>query len=117
AVGLAIKAVFQLVKAFKGDFLKQFRSNKLLEPNKRKVIKWIGYAGLISRGIVVGIVSYFFFEAARNSGAEEVKGTAEAFSFLRQKSEGPWLVGSVAFGLFCYGIYMFTMARYKEFND
>jgi len=117
AFGLAIKAVFHLVKAYKGNFLKEFRLDKLANPKKRKTVKWIGYAGLVSRGIVVGLVSYFFFEAAHDFSVDEVKGTAEAFTFLRQNSEGPWLVGLVAFGLICYGIYVCIMARYRQFYD
>lgn len=117
ALGLAIKAIFHLLKAYKGNFLKEFRLDKLANPKKRKTLKWIGNVSLISRSIVVGVVSYFFFGAAHSSGTEDMKGTADAFSFLQQKSEGPWLVGLVALGLICYGIYIFTMARYRQFLD
>ncbi len=116
AIGLAIKSVFQFVKAYKGEFLDKFHLDSLSNINTRKTIKWLGYAGMISRGIVVGIVSYFFFRAADGGGSEEMKGTAEAFSFLRESS-GPWLVGLVAFGLICYGAYMFIMAKYRRFKD
>ncbi len=116
AIGLAIKSVFQFVKAYKGDFLDKFHLDSLSNINTRKTIKWLGYAGMISRGIVVGIVSYFFFRAANGAGSDDIKGTAEAFSFLRE-STGPWLMGLVAFGLICYGGYMFIMAKYRKFKD
>lgn len=117
AIGLALKAIFQMVKAYKGDFLRKFHLDTMSNINTRKTVKWLGYAGLIARGIVVGIVAYFFFKAADTAGSEELKGTQEAFSFLRQNSEGPWLVGLVAFGLICYGVYMFVMAKYRIFKD
>ena len=116
AIALAIKSIFQFVKAYKGDFLDKFHLNTLGDVNTRKTIKWLGYAGLIARGIVVGIVSYFFFRAADTAGSEELKGTKEAFAFIRQNSEGPWLVGLVALGLICYGAYMFIMAKYRRFK-
>ncbi len=116
AIGLAIKAIFQFVKAYKGDFLDKFHLDDMSNINTRKTIKWLGYAGLVARGIVVGIVAYFFFRAADSAGAEEIKGTKEAFSFLRESS-GPWLMGLVAFGLICYGTYMFMMAGYRKFKD
>ncbi len=115
AIGLAVKAIFQLVKAYKGDFLSKFQLDTMSNSNTRKTVKWLGYAGLVARGIVVGIVAYFFFKAADTAGSEEIKGTSEAFSFLRQSS-GPWLVGLVAFGLICYGVYMFIMAKYRRFK-
>lgn len=117
AIGLAIKALFQWIKVYKGDFLKKFHLDTVSNVNTRKTIKWLGYAGLISRGIVVGIVAYFFFKAADTASKGDIKGTSEAFSFLRQNSEGPWLFGAVAFGLVCYGAYMFIMAKYRRFDD
>ncbi|QLG46494.1 DUF1206 domain-containing protein [Costertonia aggregata] len=117
AIGLAIKAVFQIVKAYKGDFLRKFHLNSLSNINTRKTIKWLGYAGMVSRAIVIGIVSYFFFRAADTASQGDIKGTSDAFSFLRQNSEGPWLMGFVALGLICYGAYMFIMAKYRRFDD
>ena len=122
AVGLALagKAIYQFIKAYKGDFLKKFKIQSLSEGAKRKFIKNMGYAGLIARGIVTGIVSYFFLKAGfgiGGTGSEDMKGTSEAFSFIQQNSSGPWLLGAVAAGLVCYGIYMFTMARYRQFDD
>lgn len=116
AIGLAIKSVFQFLKTYKGDFLDKFHLDRHSNINTRKTIKWLGYAGMISRGILVGIVSYFFFRAASGAGSKDVKGTAEAFSFLRESS-GPWLVGLIAFGLICYGAYMFIMAKYRRFKN
>ncbi|MBC8769251.1 DUF1206 domain-containing protein [Arenibacter sp. BSSL-BM3] len=117
AIGMAIKALFQFAKIYKGDFLSKFHLNSMTNINLMKTIKWLGYAGWISRGIVEGVVAYFFFRAADTASQGDIKGTAEAFSFIRQNSEGPWLVGSVALGLICYGVYMFIKAKYRRFDD
>lgn len=117
AIVMALKALFQFVKVYKGEFLTEFHLHTMANRKTIKTIKWLGYAGAISRGIVVGIVAYFFFKAADTASQSGFKGTADAFSFLRQKSEGPWLVGLVAFGLICYGAFMFIKAKYRRFKD
>ena len=117
AAALAIKAIFQLVKVYKGAFLEKFQLDSLSNINTRRTIKYLGYAGMISRAIVIGIVSYVFFIAADTANKGDMRGTSDAFSFLRQNSEGPWLVGAVALGLICYGAYMFIMAKYRSFDD
>jgi len=115
AAGMAIKSIFQFVKAYKGDFLKKFKISEISDRKKVKTIKWFGYAGLLARGVVVGIIAYFFYRAADTANTQNIKGTSEAFNFLRDSS-GPWLMGLVAFGLICYGAYMFAMAKYRRFN-
>lgn len=117
AAGMAIKAIIQFVNIYKANFLSKFHLDGMSNINTTKTIKWLAYAGLIARGIIDGIVAYFFFLAADNASQSEIKGTAEAFSFLRQNSEGPWLVGLVASGLICYGAYMFILAKYRRFDD
>ncbi|MDO1498992.1 DUF1206 domain-containing protein [Winogradskyella maritima] len=62
-------------------------------------------------------MSYFFLKAGFSFSADDsIKGTKEAFSFLQETSSGPWLMGIVAAGLVCYGLYMFAQARYRKFN-
>ena len=118
-LGLAGKGIYQFIKAYKGDFLKKFQIQSISAVAKRRYIKRIGYAGIISRGIVTSIIAYFFLTAGFNLGgnpSNEVKGTAEAFSFIQEQAYGKWLLGMVAAGLVCYGIYMFTMAAYRRFD-
>lgn len=116
---LAGKSIYQFVKAYKGTFISKFNLKAMSDTGKRKFIKNMGYAGLTARGILVGIIAYFFITASTSLGGgstDQMKGTANAFSFLQENSSGPWLMGIVAAGLACYGIYMFTMAKYRSFN-
>ncbi len=119
-IGLGLKGIYQFIKAFKGEFLEPFKIDSLSSINKRKFIKRIGYAGLISRGIVTSIVSYFFIRAAINikeSGSEKLKGTSEAFFFIQDQMFGKYLLGTVALGLVCYGLFMFSTAAYRRYDD
>ncbi|WP_378183267.1 DUF1206 domain-containing protein [Aquimarina sp. SS2-1] len=117
---LAIKSIYQFVKAYKGDFLKKFNISKISSVTLKTLLKRIGYVGLISRGIVIAIIAYFFIKGGMNatsSSSGEIKGTSEAFSFIQQNTSGPWIFGLVALGLLCYGIYMFAMVKYRSFDD
>ena len=120
AIGICLagKSIYQFIKAYKGSFTSKFNLKAMSDNKKRKFIKNMGYAGLTARGILVGIVAYFFVTAGLSMGSASsgMKGTASAFSFLQQNSSGPWLMGLVAAGLACYGIYMFTMAKYRSFQ-
>ncbi|MBQ0736072.1 DUF1206 domain-containing protein [Aquimarina celericrescens] len=117
-IGLAIKSVYQFIKAIKGDFLNKFNFGTISSSKKKSIIKNLGYLGLIARGIVVGIISYFLIRAGMDlSSSNTIKGTKEAFSFLEQSTSGPWLFALVSIGLLSYGIYMFAMAKYRSFDD
>lgn len=116
-VGLAIKGLYQFIKAYKGDFLDKFNLKSMSSEKRRKSIKTVGYLGLCARGVVVGIIAYFFIKAGINSGSDSVGGTSEAFSFIQQNTSGPWLFALITAGLVCYGVYMFLMAKYRSFND
>lgn len=116
-VALAATSIQKFNKAYKGEFLKKFGYYSLTEEKRRKVIKNTGYLGIIARGVVFGILAYIFIRGAYHSNTNNIKNTADAFKFLQESSYGPWLLGLVAAGLICYGIYMFAMAKYRQFKD
>ena len=70
--------------------------------------------GLISRGIVWGIIGWFFITSAVSARSGEVKGIVEALELLRSSDYGNWLFGIVAAGLFAFGIYSVLEAVYRD---
>ncbi|MDT0649338.1 DUF1206 domain-containing protein [Autumnicola edwardsiae] len=114
---LAVAGFFQIKKAYTNEFLKKFNYKSISEEKRRKTIKNTGYLGLISRGIILGILAFFFIRAAIESNTSDIKSTTDAFSFIQDSAYGSWLLGAVAAGLVCYAIYMFMMARYRQFQD
>lgn len=119
SIGLLGKGIYQFVKVYKGNFLHKFYLKSITTMAKRKYIQRIGYAGLISRGLVTIIISYFFITTGltlNGASSNNVKGTAEAFSFIQEQAFGKWLLGTVAIGMVCYGIFMFTKAAYRKFD-
>lgn len=115
AIALFIKAGYQFYRVYKGDFAMDIRSYKIPHSKAEKIVKNAGYAGFIARGVLIGIVGYFFLRAALQHDPSEVQGSTGAFSFIQQSSYGPWLMALVAAGLICYGIFMLISAKYKRF--
>ena len=69
--------------------------------------------GTILVPIVVGIIGFLFMKAAIQANPNEAGGTEGAFSFIQSSSYGSILLGIIAIGLACYGVYMLIKARYK----
>ena len=112
AVALFGKAVSAIYKAFSGKFMEEINVGQL-DHKVKKIIKNTGTAGLAARGIVIGIIGFLFMKAAIQANPNEAGGTEGAFSFIQSSSYGSILLGVIAIGLACYGVYMLVKARYK----
>ncbi|WP_373058281.1 DUF1206 domain-containing protein [Zunongwangia sp. H14] len=116
-LGLIIASFYQYRKVFTGAFMDNFKEKSVKETKRRRTIENTGKLGLAARGTILAILAYFFIHAAIVSNTTDIKGTADAFSFLQEFSYGSWLMGLVAAGLVCYSIYVFMMVRYRKFYD
>ncbi|WP_121665391.1 DUF1206 domain-containing protein [Mesonia aquimarina] len=112
-LSLAGKAIFHLIKALQGKVLENFHIKDL---KAYKIIKYLGYLGFYARAVVVGIIAYFFLRAGFVTGNENIKGTKEAFSFLRDSEYGGLLMAITAAGLLSYGIFIISLSRYHSFE-
>jgi hypothetical protein len=116
AVLLLAKAVYQFYRVIKKDYVEGVRALSVGQEKAEKIVRNAGAAGFIARGILIGITAWFCFRAASQRDASDIQGSSGAFSFIEQSTSGPWLVAAVAVGLVCYGVYMFIIARYKNFH-
>lgn len=114
ALGIMALGLYQIYKAITGKYLKNVRTASIRTDIKDMLIK-AGKVGYIARGIVWGIIGFLFLKAALHSDAQKAGGSSSAFQFLEQ-SYGSVLLGAVALGLLCYGIFMFVRARYEVIN-
>lgn len=73
-----------------------------------------GKIGYIARGIVWLIISWLILKAAINHNSKEAGDTAKAFGFLEDSPYGSYLLGALAIGLICYGLFNFIRARYER---
>ncbi|SEU02581.1 DUF1206 domain-containing protein [Hymenobacter actinosclerus] len=101
--------LYQLYQAYSGRFHKHVQGSDIPAGQQNTVYR-LGQLGYTARGIVLGIIGYFFIQAGRQSRASAVGSTDEAFDLLA--SMGPLVLGIVALGLMAYGLYMLVQAKY-----
>ena len=107
------KAAYQIYRAVSGKFAKKIQDSEL-DYRVKDVLRKAGFVGYIARGVVISIIGYFFLRAAIEANPNEAGGTQQAFDFIQASSTwGTILLGIIAIGLACYGVFMFVKARYK----
>jgi hypothetical protein len=80
-----------------------------------RVVHGIAYAGYLSRGVILGVVGFFFLKAAIKRNSSYVVNTDKAFDFIGDH------IGAVAFllvatGTICYGLYMFVLGLHYDLD-
>lgn len=78
------------------------------------LLAWIGY---LARGIIIGIIGFFFIKAGILENPQHVVNTDKAFDFLGDNvGYLPFVL--VAIGTICYGFFMFSLgATYDHDNS
>ena len=101
--------LFQGYRAYSGRLESDVNASSLSAAQQRLVYR-AAQVGVTARGVVVGIIGYFFVQAGLQSRASAVGSTDEAFDLLA--AMGPAALGIVAAGLVTYGLYSLVQARY-----
>ena len=101
--------LYQGYRAFSGQLQSDVSARQLSAAEHRLVFR-AAQVGVTARGIVVGIIGYFFVQAGQQSRAGAVGSTDEAFDFLA--TMGQPILAAVAAGLIAYGPNSLVQARY-----
>jgi hypothetical protein len=114
-VGLVIIGVglYQFYYGVSGKFRKELK----LQQMSQAEVTWAtraGRLGYAARGVVYAMTGGFFILAALRTNPEAAGGFGQALAELARQPYGPWLLGLVALGVFCYGVYSFVQARYRR---
>ena len=112
-VGLVVYGVVNIVKAK----TQKFRDDLREEEMHGEVRTWAvrsGVLGHAARGVVFGLVGVFLTKAAIEYDPDEAVGIDGALAKLSEQAYGTWLLGVVAFGLLCYGVFCLVQARYRR---
>ncbi|MFL5917242.1 MAG: DUF1206 domain-containing protein [Gaiellaceae bacterium] len=113
AAGIAIAGLWNVWRGVSGRFLKQLKTSEM-SARVRTWTKRIGVVGLVARGVVFGVIAWFFFKAATEYNANQARGLDGALRKLAAEPYGKWLLGIVATGLLAWGVYCVIQARYRE---
>lgn len=113
AVGLGVNAAYV---ALTGMFLKKIKTEEMSD-TARKWVSVAGATGLIARGVVLGMVGWFFLQAAWLANASKAGDSAKALSIIEGRPFGSWLLGILAVGVTVYGLYaLLVQSRYRQMN-
>lgn len=73
---------------------------------------WFGKAGYVAKGIAIGIVGGLFVYAALSHEPKKSGGLDDALHTVLEQPFGPILLGVIAIGIGCYGLFCFARARH-----
>jgi Domain of Unknown Function (DUF1206) len=74
----------------------------------------LGGFGCVARSVVFVLAGVFILKAAVLSSAQQTKGLDAVFRSVASSPYGSWLLGLLASGLACYGLYCLLEARYRD---
>ena len=80
----------------------------------RQTVRRLGVAGYSAKGVAYGIVGVLIVSAAVTYDPAKARGLDGALKTLASASYGPWLLGLIALGIACFGIYCFFQAKYRK---
>jgi hypothetical protein len=112
--GIVIFGLWQFYRAATGD------RNKRIEVRRarfRVAIGALGSCGLFARGALFLLVGGYLVNAAWRHDPRYSGGIAGALAGLKQQPYGQWLLGAVAGGLLCYGLYQIVKEPYRNLHN
>jgi hypothetical protein len=115
ALGFAFIAggAYVAYSSWRRDFLKQL-SLAGASQRARRVVRWLGQAGGIARGVVFAAVGTFLVVAGVRAQPGQAKGIDATLRAFAQTPLGPWLLVVVAAGLVMFGLYSCCEARWRK---
>jgi hypothetical protein len=112
-IGLGI--MFYGANMIRRGFTEKFAEHLTAEGKSGQAGTWyirLGKVGYISKGIAIVIVGGMFIYAAIEHEAKKSGGLDEALRTVLQQPFGPVLLGIIAIGIGCYGLFCFARARH-----
>ncbi len=101
----------QIYYAYRTDFAKDLKKTQMSADEKRWAIRF-GKFGYAARGVVFMLIGIFLVQAAVTVNPSKAQGLDGALLKLAQTPYGPLVLGIVALGLICFGLYSIFAARW-----
>ena len=105
--------VFEIRNGLREEFKDYLRTHSMgAEENRWATTagKW----GHVARGVVFGMVGVFLCYAAWRANPNEARGISGVLNTVVAQPFGQWMLGLLALGLVCYGVYCMIEAKYRR---
>lgn len=115
AAGLAAIAlgVYVAWSGVQERFLPTLRTGAM-SPSTRTWTTRIGTVAYVTKGLIFGLLGWFFLQSAITYDASQAAGLDEALRRVAEASWGKALLVAVAIGLLAYGVFAFVESRYRR---
>lgn len=107
-----IVAVVQLLYGITRGYLERMDID-FLKPGSRRLVDLLAWMGYGARGVILGIIGFFFFKAGITENPHYVVNTDKAFDFIGDDVGHFWFL-LIAAATICYGVFMFVMGVYYD---
>ena len=111
--GFAAAALWNLYRGLSRKFMKDMNTGAMSE-FEQKLVTFVGFTGVVARGVVFGLIGIFLLKAAIEYDPQEAIGIDGALRKLAAQDHGRFLLGVVASGLLTFGIFCLFQARYRR---
>lgn len=105
-IGYLATAIVQLIYGITRGYRERVNIEHLSKPF-RNIVHVLAWAGYFGRGIILGIIGFFFAKAGMEGNAQLVVNTDKAFDFVGDNVGDVYFI-LLAVATFCYGIFMFV---------
>lgn len=114
-IGLSVigAGIHQCYSGVTGKFQETFRLRELTG-NSRATVILLGFFSFLARGLIFGLIGYFFIVAAIDANPNEAVGLDGALLTLSQSYFGKTLLFVTAAGLVCHGVLSLYEAKYRR---
>lgn len=111
---VVLTAVIQLIYGFTRGYRERMEVEEL-NPVMRKLVHLWGLTGYLSRGIILGIMGYFYIKAGLTGESGFVVDTDKAFDFIGKNIGHVYFI-LVASGTIFYGLFMFALGAVYDID-
>ena len=112
--GIGLFGLFQGYRALTANKTKRV---DLTHTRLRVLIVVLGAFGYVARGIVFAVIGAFLIDGAWRYDTAKATGMAGALSALKNQEYGPWMLGTIAAGLVCYGLFQILKEPFRKFRE
>ncbi len=74
----------------------------------KRMVHILGWIGYFSRGVIIGIIGFFYLKAGYMENGQDIVNTDKAFDFVGDHVGHLFFI-LLAIGTMCYGFFMFTL--------